>query len=371
MSSNLYGASAQWATRPPDERFWTVFEALESEGYRRSAETEMDWGNASVAQNDRSLGILRYPEYQFLPFNSWSFGQLCSRLGAPAAFFRDRLSGRPDVVVNALTALRPSGSFVAYSVDGAVRALTSERYSRIYNYDILSQISYYAKGWGAPPARPVPGETRTRIATANDVRFRGTDVGLSIKEGDLIGPAGIYLSDEDMYLFLVNPEPIGAPDGETLYRGVIVSNSEVGKASFRIESFFFRGVCGNHIIWDVRERQSLRVRHVGRANKRMYSDIRSSFNESPVIDVTPVAKAMYHTVGTKIDDIMNEVSKVSDLSKAIVTKALDAAVPALDGPKGSLWGIINGLTRVSQEEVNADRRHALDREAGKLFALVA
>jgi hypothetical protein len=38
-----------------------------------------------------------------------------------------------------------------------------------------------------------------------------------------------------------------------------------------------------------------------------------------------------------------------------------------DGPPGSVWGMVNGITRLSQREPWADVRTALDRAAGRLL----
>lgn len=370
MSTDIHSASVQWANRPPDERFWSVVEArvvaeFEKAGSRTKA---TDGLNLMVEADEEELLI------DGLALNSWSFTQLCNLVGAPAAFLRDRLS--PKLVSQVLNGCERfvNRDYQLYHNNDAIRALTSDSYRRIYNADVLSEIEHYAGAdWAPPPARPTLGSDDRRRATEADVRLRGADRGLSVKVGDEIGPSGVYLSDEDMFVFLVNPDNVTSPmDGEPLYQGIIVSNSEVGKASLKIETFLFRGVCGNHIIWDVEEVKKTRLRHVGRNPEKFWKYLEQAFTTGgPGNAIPSINKALSYQIGTKLDNIMNEVSKVSTLSKSIISKAMEATVPDLDGPSGSLWGIINGLTRVSQGEINADRRHELDTEAGRLLSLVA
>jgi len=72
----------------------------------------------------------------------------------------------------------------------------------------------------------------------------------SLKVGDKIAPAGLYGSDHDMFAFMVL-ENRRIEDGTEggLSRGAFFSNSEVGGGAFRIKSFYYRHVCGNHIVW--------------------------------------------------------------------------------------------------------------------------
>jgi len=374
MSTNIHTASVQWANRPPDERFWTVEDARCEADHQRRLSDER-FGRGTSLQVHAEHDSIFAGEFAL---NSWSFGQLCSLVGAPSSFFKTRLAAQPKVVCSTLNAVIPDrGNYNLYldtSYTPRLKSITSDSYKRIYNADVLSEIEHYAgSDWAPPPARPSSPGVETRRATESDVGLRGSDRGLSIKVGDEIGPSGVYLSDEDMFVFLVNPDNVTSPmDGEPLYQGIIVSNSEVGKASLKIETFLFRGVCGNHIIWDVEAVQKTRLRHVGKNPDKFWRYLEQAFTTGgPGNAIPSINKALSYQIGTKLDDIMNEVSKVSTLSKSIISKAMAASVPDLDGPSGSLWGIINGLTRVSQGEINADRRHEIDTEAGRLLSLVA
>jgi uncharacterized protein DUF932 len=185
-----------------------------------------------------------------------------------------------------------SANVLFHQGDGlVVRAFTSDRYSRIWNYEVLDRlIPLQEYGWRVPPARPARrSQAGIRIATKADV-LDGNKFGLSIKQGDAIAPAGLYASDHDMFVFMVN-ERNRVKDGTSngLAKGFFVENSEVGAASLSLTTFFYRVVCGNHIVWGATDVSELRIRHVGFADTRYPA--KSSLNFANTLPVRfPVSK---------------------------------------------------------------------------------
>jgi len=88
-----------------------------------------------------------------------------------------------------------------------LRALTSDRYSRFWNWEVFERLcGLEQQGWQVPPGRPTKGnDPNARPATEADC-LNDRMAGLGIKPGDPIAPAGIYASDHDMFAFLVNEE---------------------------------------------------------------------------------------------------------------------------------------------------------------------
>ena len=138
-------------------------------------------------------------------------------------------------------------------------------------------------GWRVPPARPAQGDDpQARPATASDVLDdREGGGGLSINLGDMIAPAGLYASDRDMFVFMVNEKnPIEDGRGNRLSRGFFCWNSEVGDKSFGLMMFLYAHVCGNHIVWGADDVREVRIRHVGSANRRAWWEIRRTLSEA-------------------------------------------------------------------------------------------
>ncbi|MFM9966126.1 MAG: hypothetical protein ACKV2Q_33510, partial [Planctomycetaceae bacterium] len=64
------------------------------------------------------------------------------------------------------------------------------------------------------------------------------------------GGTGLYCGEQDMFCFLIDPTGWIDIDGESFAPGFFVWNSEVGRRSLGMQSFWFQRVCQNHIVWD-------------------------------------------------------------------------------------------------------------------------
>ena len=73
--------------------------------------------------------------------------------------------------------------------------------------------------------------------------------------------AGLYASDRDVFMFLIDEDHPIEVRNERLSRGLFIWNSEVGKSSFGLTTFLYRYVCGNHIVWGAENVKEIRIRH--------------------------------------------------------------------------------------------------------------
>jgi hypothetical protein len=267
-----------------------------------------------------------------------------------------------------------------------LRALTSDKYTRFWNWQVFERLgNLQGQGWKVPPARPSATSNGTaRLATEEDcldVRMAG----LGIKPGDPIAPAGIYASDHDMFAFMVN-EDVRIEDGTDggLSRGFFVSNSEVGASALKMTLFYYRHVCGNHIVWGAENVIDVNVRHIGDVEGRFAIELEGSVGKylaaSAKEDEARIKRAKAIILGTNPTDILDGIFKLTGrrrrhglpeaLNLQLVQVALEeAAANPVDGDPYSLWGFAQGLTRVSQTYGWADRRNAIDAAAGQLLAL--
>ena len=390
----LFKASNQWATRPADERFWDVPEMLQScEAYKASSqEAQVKYSDLRFEAEGREIFITGKARTQ-ARLSHWAFGQVCQKVGAPASYLRTLPATLAVQNLNhgyskpAEMEMEEDYARLMFHRNGSLilRAATSLKYKRIWNADIVSRIQeYIPQGWQVPPARPsgVANE-RTRKATAIDVLRLGKG-GLSIKEGDLIAPAGLYASDHDMFMFMVNEtNRVNDGTGHGLGRGFFLWNSEVGASSVGIMSFLYDAVCGNHICWGVKNVEEIRIRHIGNADSKSFSSIRAeliSYANSSVSDLEAQIKAArtyeFGGVGADKDAVVAAVlayaTKVkAPISQAIVSRAYDVTEErGRYGSPRSAWGIANGLTELSQESTYTDERVKIDRAAGKLLQIV-
>ena len=77
------------------------------------------------------------------------------------------------------------------------------------------------------------------------------------------GGTGLYRGEQDLFCFLVDPTGWVEIGGEAFAPGFFVWNSEVGRRSVGVQSFWFQAVCCNHIVWDAVEVTEFTRKHVG------------------------------------------------------------------------------------------------------------
>lgn len=389
----LYKASNQWSTRPADERFWDLNEMGRAcEQYKASAkEVEMKYSDLRFEASAGEIyvaGKARVPAR----LTNWAFGQVCQRVNAPASYLRTLPS---TLAVQNLNhgyskpiASDEDNTRLMYHQNGSLilRAATSLKYKRVWNSDIVRRLqSYVPQGWQVPPARPAGvANERTRVATPEDV-LRLKKGGLSIDVGDVIAPAGLYASDHDMFVFMVNEtKPVDDGTGHRLGRGFFLWNSEVGAASVGIMAFLYDAVCGNHIVWGAKNVEEIRIRHIGNADHKAFQSIRTeliSYADSSVSDLeAQIRKARtYEFAGPEAskDAVVDAVIAFATKAKVQVTqKIIGEAYDIAEreeryGSPRSAWGIANGLTELSQKCEYTDERIKVDRAAGKILEYVS
>jgi hypothetical protein len=373
----LLDAYSQWSTRPPDQRFSSLEDLHDAAtSHRLQART------ATVRTEDlrvepvdgavQLVGRTGNPAH----LTHWSFGQLASMAGAPANYLRalpatlavqninhgiKNVTKRPEHHL----LLRENGGF-------HVRAFTSDRYTRIWNCDITQRLLRLPECWVVPPARPsFEGQEGTRPATTQDV-MAASDFGLSIRVGDDIAPSGLYCSDEDMFVFMVD-ESHRLQDGGVA-RGFFVSNSEVGKMSFSIKTFYYVTVCGNHIVWDVKDVREIRLRHVGDVDDRAFRELEIELvkysNMGTAEDDARIETTKRHRLGRDKDAVLDFIFRGGFMSRRQADEAFQLAEDnPVDGDPRTAWGFAMGTTRLSQAQDTAAARTQLDTAAGKVLEM--
>ncbi len=391
---NLYAASKQWATRPPDERFSTINEMLEAcrEYADKACLSTVNLKTLKAVANDDEV-LIQGQSGLKARLTYWAFGQLASKTNAPAAYLRvlppNLAADCLNYGISKIHKLMPNfevlfhSEIVNQSQDELfnsqmlLRAFTSAKYTRFWNYEVVEQIqNLFEKGWRVPPARPAfKNQPGARKATEDDV----LDVKdfLSIKVGDLIAPAGLYASDHDMFAFLIN-EKNRIEDGTEhgLSRGVFFENSEVGDRSLRCTTFLYRHVCGNHIVWDASNVAKLSIRHVGKVHKKFTDfliDLKKYTNSGAKGDEKKIQSYKKKKIASTKEDVINKLFR--QLYKNVTAEQLEQAYDLteanqpVDGDPNTVWGMTQGLSRLSQNTSFTDERTNLDRAAGKILRI--
>lgn len=380
---NLMKAANQWACRPDDERFESLDSLLADRIHLRdcSSEKRLLLDKTTVVDSAGEVCIVGQSGTT-AKLTHHAFGQLAQKASAPAGYLR----GLPAPLAAACLAdglkLRAEsgtddrGLFYTNGCGPFVRALTSDKYARVWDASIVERmIDLQGNGWRVPPARPVrDGQRGARLATQADVLAFGSHDSLGIKVGDPIAPAGLYASDHDLFVFMVdNARTINTPTGP-LSRGFFAWNSEVGAASFGIMTFLFDAVCGNHIVWGASNVREIRVRHVGQALRRSFGavqmQLREYSNASASEEEGRIERMTTRILGGKKEEVVSAIfgKKLPGLTRGILESAYDVAesTPRYGNPN-TVWGMVCGLTEASQASGFADARNVIDVSAGKLI----
>jgi hypothetical protein len=359
-STTLTRASAQWRSRPADERFSSM-EALHRQAciwMSNSHEFLMPLRDTNVEVEDDEVMLAG------ARMSNWAFGQFCSRIKAPASYLRTLPAPLAQACINNGIASLPDEQAKVLVNEGRIHGFTSERYVRIWNAEMsgwILDLQERAPHWTFPEA--------FRTANGQKENAWGKHEVLPVA----------FLSDRDMFVFLCDYEhPVTIPGVETpLLRGFWVENSETGAGAVRITLFLFDFVCCNVLVWGARNVIEVKVNHTGRARERVLFDdgeavkaISAYANRATAGDVSRIVSARKALVADTRADVVTTLygQRLPGLSKGVIDAAYTVAerTPRYGDPR-SVWAMINGLTEVSQNEAYADARIEIDRSAGRLL----
>lgn len=381
MSTNLMQAANEWQSRPADERFENLADLY---GHVfgsaiRAKQTTVATSNLRAKQVGENSIHLVSGDHEF-NFNHWSFGQTARKVGVPSDFLRKIPAELAVRNLNWGFEAADGDDSTQLWYDGTtnrLRAATGDGYARIKNHEVVKAVIDLGDEWCTPPARPAKeGQPGARPATEADITG-SNHPSLGIKVGDLIAPAGIYGGDRNIFVFRVNPT-MRLDDGTDggLGRGFFVRNSEVGDASFELVTFWYRYVCGNHIVWGAEQVVERRWKHVGQARGRAFDALRLDLDAMAKTDLLVEEKFIKAAKELELGNSQEEVVKLVFGKKKLVTKRVAEAAYLTaeqhrdtDGSPRTAWGYAQGITRLSQSAKYADERTNLDRAAGEVLAL--
>lgn len=348
----LFHANRQWATRPEDERF-TSLDALyqATKAYAGTAKEKLvKFGELRTEAVDGDVQLVG-KQGNPAKLTNWAFGQMCARLSAPASYLRELPATLACQNLNHGLASRKAEDTASllFHSNGSLllRALTSDKYERIWNYEVAERlVALQDLGW--EPARP-------------DIRVIDDRLPL-------------YASDHDMFVFLrsKNVEITERGTNSPVWRGVIVENSEVGASALKLTRFMYREMCGNHIIWGASKVMELSVRHIGDARSRWQyfsTQVRKWADQSAGDENAVIEAAQSKVIAATKDEVLDAIfgKRVIGISRKTLEAGYAAVKVDEDGDPRTVWGLVQGLTRHSQTLKFADSRTELDRAAGRLL----
>ncbi len=347
---NLTRAHDELFRRTPDETFGSV-QALWEHCHAEKERSDDRWRPPQtlrpVAEGNRLVLDLGEENEPF-HLNDWSFSQLCGLAGVSKETL-NRVSA--DTASRVFRETLPEGNkpLQVFTEDDLVRSIHGHSYTRLHNADILTMLREFATDF-QPPQRAEVG---------------GTD-----NQG---GGTGLYCGEQDMFCFLIDPTGWAEIDGQAFAPGFYVWNSEVGKRSVGISTFWFQAVCRNHIIWDATEVVEFTRKHTGKVGEAL-GDIRrivAALVEKRDARKDGFTAVIRKAMETKLGDDAEEAMKA--LNRAGITKSLAKRALEVAGEHGrfTIFAVVDALTRIARELPNAGDRTDADQKAAGLLALTA
>jgi hypothetical protein len=356
-----YTAHREWATRPPDERFASVSALYEAARARRvgSEERAIETNQfRTQAEADDDL-VLRDSSGRSAPLTNWSFEQLATIAGAPPKYLRTLPASIASSAINfGLQRQRREAHqlFADRTAPWTVHAITSQRYARVHHDELAARVLDLM---AEHPAWHLPLGYQDGVDGAEMV------------------PSGAYLGDRDMFLFLVDGDrDLQDPTDRShagLFRGFILRNSDVGAAALTLDVFLYRVICGNNIIWGFQHVAGFRRRHIGASIHEAWTEslgsVRAALDANSADDRTVIIRATAQELGANREEVLDTVGTRLELSRKQAADAYGLAEQFEDNPR-SIWGYVQGLTRLSQRTPWQDQRFSLDRAASRLLISV-
>jgi len=235
------------------------------------------------------------------------------------------------------------------TMDGDVRALLSDRYRPLDNYDLAAAVL------------PKLGELDAEVVSSD-------------------------ITEDWFYLKATTPKIIGdVQEGDTIQAGIVVANSEVGAGALKIEEMDYRLVCINGMIRSV----AVRKTHLGRGNDPMDGAREFFRDETRRLEDAAFWNKVVDTTTSLFDQerfdrrlLEYKDSMGRDLSNPI--KAVEAVASKLDFSEGeqdnvlshlirggdlTQWGLANAVTRASQDVEDYNRATEMESAGGQIIEL--
>lgn len=369
---NVSRVSSEWFSRPDDERYLSLsdlFGAVRGRAERsrtRTLESAAIRVEASRDDVERLALMLPGSDMPVSPTH-WSFGQLASLVGAPAAYLRQLPAPLAGINLQyGLTSHRAEQVKTLEAEDGRVelRAVTGPDYGRIFDHELVSAVQRIA-GNGT-------GDTRWKVPGVLD-----WSTGIYNPHVDVTrDTTTLYASDRDIFLFLVDDQnPIEAgklPDGspDLFFRGFYCWNSEVGAKTLGIASFYLRAVCQNRNLWGVEDFQEISIRHSKYAASRFAHEAApalSRFADSSPMPFINGIKTARERIVARSDEERADFLRKRGFSKADTTRIMNTVLAEEGHPPASIFDFVQGITAVARRKTNQDARLDLEGRAKKLF----
>lgn len=330
----------------------------------RINETKKDFivPTARLAMNEVAEIEFVNGETHSLKLNNWSAGQVASHVDIPKQYFDRLRSEHPSLLAKNVNhglsrqlKENPKESRLIRTLDGNIRGFLSSRYRMLDAHDLL--------------------ETTLPVLIDNKFEVQSSEI-----------------TEKRLYLKASTPRIQGeVMKGDVVQYGVMISTSDVGAGSLRVEPFITRLACLNGMVMDT----TFRKAHLG-AN-RIEGEVMELMSDrtKEMTDAAFYAQVQDYLLGTmrpeifekeinKMREAANQPIKNFDLDQVVELSMKKVGVTGEGVKKGILhalasgnegagltrWGLANSFTRAAHaDELDYETSTDLERAGGMILEL--
>lgn len=293
---------------------------------------------------------------QQFPVTLHAHSQIAARLDIPSKYYNRMRAEAPELLaanVNEWFRSKPERRMVR-TLDNLVRAFLSNRYRRLDNFDLAEAVL------------PILAEM------GEGIRIVSTE-----------------LTESRMYIKVVNERlELEVRKGDVVQAGIAISNSEVGLGALSVEPLIYRLVCSNGM---VAQDFSKKRYHVGRnasegENYELYRDETLKADEQAfflkVQDTVRAAVdiAKFSTIVERMREATSKRIEGNPVKAVELTanhfgfnqqESSGVLQHLIQGGDLSAYGLLNAITRTSQDVEDYDRSTELERDGSRVLSLPA
>jgi len=339
--SVLTRASQELFSRSADERFETLID-LVRHCHDQKQQSADRWLLPGAVQPEATAdGLqLRLGSEGFFQPNDWAFSQLC-KLGGVAKETVNRLS--PDTAARVLGETLPGGQrpMQVLAHEQRVRSIHGASYTRLHNAELLQVVQEFAVDF-QPPQKGFNGAT------------------------------GLYCGEQDLFAFLIDPTGwVEIDEGGAFAPGFFVWNSEVGRRSVGIQTFWFQAVCANHIVWDAVEvvdfsrKHTTNVREALGEVRGIIENLMAKRDARRDGFVSVIRKAAQERLGDDAEEVLKVLAQ-HGVSRSLAKQATEIAQ---EQGRFTIFSLVDALTRLTRDVKWIGDRTEVDAKVASLLAL--
>ncbi|WAM22719.1 MAG: hypothetical protein OI715_01075 (plasmid) [Candidatus Methanoperedens sp.] len=297
----------------------------------------------AVAEPERI--VIDIPKFGTHPLTRWAHDQLATKVQIPQAYYNKMIEAHNfGLLANNVNAWLPTeDKRMIRIMDGNIRAILSDRYRVMDNYDLV-------------------------FLALDEFSKAGADV------------HKVNLTDSHLFIKAVTPKLQGEiRPGDIVQGGLIIKNSEVGASRFAVEPFVLRLKCTNGLVIS----QGYSRVHLGKRKEE------GEFNwssETINLENQAIWSAVRDVIGQTFDPanfeaLVEKLKGNADTPVKEPVKAVDNVVTAiglteatkemllknfLDEKDFSQWGLTNALTATARQLPAPDEQVDLETKASNI-----